>query len=225
MRLKSVRTADTGAVAAIGSKSMKKALLSTFLLCFLAIGTAVAGNDDSVKVAGRVTVKPYGFVRNYFNYDSRKTVTVCGGEYLLVPYDEDWNITPEEETAIAGTLLPDGGLLRYDRNAVPQSHFQALSSRIGLALSGPALLGASTSGRLEGDFAGFGTSNTVLRLRLAYMRTDWHNDNNVIWRGDNTDKTHVFRIAYDGDTEWGFTLWRDGELIGQNLSNFATNGD
>ena len=53
----------------------------------------------------------------------------------------------------------------------------------------------------------------------------WYNDNNVIWRGDNTDKTHVFRIAYDGDTEWGFTLWRDGELIGQNLSNYATNGD
>ena len=56
-------------------------------------------------------------------------------------------------------------------------------------------------------------------------RVCWNHDGNIIWRGDNTDKGHVFRITYDGDTEWGFTLWRDGEPIGQNLPNYATTGN
>ena len=48
---------------------------------------------------------------------------------------------------------------------------------------------------------------------------------NPIWRGDNTDKDHVFRIAYDGDTEWGFTIWRDGELIAQNRACYQMTGN
>ena len=28
----------------------------------------------------KVRIKPYGFVRNYLNVDSRRMVTVCGGE-------------------------------------------------------------------------------------------------------------------------------------------------
>lgn len=118
----------------------------------------------------KVMIKPYGFVRNYLVFDSRKTVTVCGGEFHIIPYDEDWNMP---ENAVTGIALPDGGEERYDRNAAPQTHLQALSSRFGLELSGPRLLGAVSDGRLEADFAGFGTSNTVLRLRLAYMRLQW----------------------------------------------------
>lgn len=34
---------------------------------------------------------------------------------------------------------------------------------------------------------------------------------------DNTDKFHTFRIAYDGATRHGFTVWRDGEVIGEYL--------
>lgn len=33
------------------------------------------------KLEKKVRVTPYGFVRNYFNYDSRNTYTVVGGEY------------------------------------------------------------------------------------------------------------------------------------------------
>ena len=39
----------------------------------------------------KVTLKAYGFVRNYLTFDSRKTYTVIGGEYNMIPYDERWN--------------------------------------------------------------------------------------------------------------------------------------
>ncbi|MCR4931727.1 MAG: hypothetical protein K5918_04740 [Bacteroidales bacterium] len=121
----------------------------------------------------KVTVTPYGFIRNYLNFDSRRTITSCGGEYLMIPYDEDWNITPEEEAALIGNgvTAPEGTDLRFDRNAVPQAHLLALSSRFGLNLNGPGIwVWQSSNGKLEADFAGFGTNNTVLRLRLAYLQ-------------------------------------------------------
>lgn len=114
----------------------------------------------------KVLVTPYGFVRNYFNFDSRRTMTVCGGEYNMIPYDEDWNMT-EAQAALYGSDE------RFDRNAVPEAHLLALSTRFGFRLEGPQLLGAQASGVVEADFAGFGNTNTVLRLRLAYMALDW----------------------------------------------------
>ena len=127
----------------------------------------------------KVRIKPYGFVRNYLNVDSRRMMTVCGGEYLMIPYDEDWNMTE------AQAQLYDATDERFDRNAVPEAHLLALSTRFGLKLEGGNLWGFRLSGRVEGDFAGFGTSNTVLRLRLAYVTLgkgghqllvgqDWH---------------------------------------------------
>ena len=52
----------------------------------------------------------------------------------------------------------------------------------------------------------------------------WYNPGNVIYSCDNTDRMHSFRIAYEGDTDFGFTFWRDGEKIGENLSCFDMKG-
>ena len=120
----------------------------------------------SAQDTSRVSVKLYGFVRNYLTFDSRKTYTVIGGEYNMLPYDEH---------------VVDG----VDINAVPSLQMQALTSRRGVALTGPKLCGWESSGKLEGDFGGFGSTNTVLRLRLAYLKLnrggseflvgqDWH---------------------------------------------------
>lgn len=116
----------------------------------------------------RVSVKVYGFVRNYLTFDSRKTYTVVGGEYNMIPYDALWN---EDHTE--------------DLNAVPQMQLQALTSRFGIDAKGPILMGLQSSAKLEGDFGGFGTNNHELRLRLAYLKLsdermevvvgqDWH---------------------------------------------------
>lgn len=155
-------------------------LTSSFLFTLILLSfssSLLAQNDEKSKAkTDKVDVKLYGFIRNYLYYDSRNVATVCGGDYHLIPYDEDWNITSQQESSLSNIQLPEGSEMRYDRNAIPQTHFQALSTRIGLALSGGSLLGAVGSGKLEADFAGFGTTNTVLRLRLAYMKLDWNNE-------------------------------------------------
>ena len=101
--------------------------------------------------AQKVSVKPYGFVRNYLTFDSRKTYTVVGGEYNMIPFDID---------------TVDG----VDLNDVPSMQLQALTSRFGVNITGPEIGRWASSGKLEADFGGFGTNNTVLRLRLAYLK-------------------------------------------------------
>ncbi|MBQ6238589.1 MAG: hypothetical protein IJK07_10285 [Bacteroidales bacterium] len=149
------------------------------LLAFLplmSMAQSGAVDTSAAKKTVQKSIKPYGFIRNYFNYDSRKTVTVCGGEYLMIPSDEDW-----ANSGIAvppNAALPEEWEADYDRNAVPQAHFLALSSRFGIDATGPELFGAKSSAKLEGDFAGFGTTNTVFRLRLAYAKLTWHREYN-----------------------------------------------
>ena len=110
----------------------------------------------------QVRITPYGFVRNYFDFDSRATYTVVGGEYNIIPYDEDWNLSESDAQYV--------GAERADLNAVPNARFQAISTRIGLDLHGPQVLGMHSSGKVEGDFGGFGTNNTVFRIRQAYVQ-------------------------------------------------------
>lgn len=123
---------------------------------------------QAVKQSSNQAIKLYGFIRNYLTFDSRKTYTVIGGEYNMIPFDENWNEDHSE-----------------DLNDVSSMQLQALTSRFGLDIHGPDLWGWKTSGKLEGDFGGFGTNNTVLRLRLAYVKLskggsellvgqDWH---------------------------------------------------
>lgn len=130
-------------------------LIATMLLAAL---TSVQAQDTS-----KVRIKPYGFIRSYLNYDSRKTYSVVGGAYNLLPYDELWN---EDHTE--------------DLNAVQQMSLQALTSRFGLAISGPRLFGMNSSAKLESDFGGFGSTNTVLRLRLAHLKLTNDDDEIVV---------------------------------------------
>lgn len=144
---------------------MRKVLIMAAAL-MVSLPFAKAQDTVAVKPSTKSTVKVYGFVRNYLTFDSRKTYTVVGGEYNMLPYDVD---------------RVDG----VDLNDVAAMQMQALTSRIGVAITGPVVLGWETSGKLEGDFGGFGTNNTVLRLRLAYVKLqkegrellmgqDWH---------------------------------------------------
>ena len=118
---------------------MKKSIVMIALTCVIAPAVA------------QVTVKPYGFVRNYLNIDTRKTYTVIGGEYNMIPYDE------KMESGV-------------DVNDVAHAQLQALTTRIGLNLEGPELLGMQSSGKIEADFGGFGTNNMVLRIRQAFVK-------------------------------------------------------
>lgn len=137
-------------------------LLSTF--------NSVQAQDttQAVKQSSNQAIKLYGFVRNYLTFDSRETYTVIGGEYNMMPYDERWNEDHSE-----------------DLNDISSMQLQALTSRFGIDIRGPQLWGWNSNGKLEADFGGFGTNNTLLRLRLAYVKLskggtellfgqDWH---------------------------------------------------
>lgn len=102
---------------------------------------------------GGAQLKWYGFVRNYFAYDSRETVAGTEDLFTYLPKDEK---------------IVDG----VDLNEVSSFRFAALTSRLGLDVSGYEIEGWKAGAKIEADFyAGVsGVSGTAfLRLRQAYM--------------------------------------------------------
>lgn len=109
---------------------------------------------------GGAQLKWYGFVRNYYAYDSRECV--AGTEDLFT-------YVPKDENIVDGT----------DLNEVSSFRFAALTSRLGVDVSGYEFEGWKMGAKIETDFyAGVsGVSGTAqLRLRQAYLtmaRNGW----------------------------------------------------
>jgi len=97
-----------------------------------------------------------GFVRTDYIWDSRKSASVREDHLNLYPLD----------------VAKDAN--GKDLNAVPQSNFLSLTSRINLKITGPDAFGAKTSAFFEGDFFG-NTDGTIglFRLRHANASLDW----------------------------------------------------
>ena len=67
-----------------------------------------------------------------------------------------------------------------------------------------------------------GSANAVGVLMVGVNHVYWQTtssmgDNILLDTSDNTDKMHRFRIAYDGSSRHGFTVWRDDVMIGHIL--------
>lgn len=121
------------------------------LLSLLSLATASLAAEEGSGQRYRV----YGFVRNYFYTDSRETFSVLGDMYDVAPLDRKLNELGE------------------DLNAEPHSRMLAITTRLGVDINGPDILGGKSDGRIECDFAGFSTTTYMLRLRHAYFRTKW----------------------------------------------------
>ncbi|MBQ5888987.1 MAG: hypothetical protein IIW77_06915, partial [Bacteroidaceae bacterium] len=128
---------------------MKKRLFIAALVSMI-LGGATAQEKFSFKF--------YGFVRNYACYDTRESLTSNSEQFYYMPKD----VKPDA----------DGN----DLNAQPNMMLLSITTRLGLNITGPEFLGAKTSAKIESDFAGFGTSNTVLRIRQAYAKMDWEHN-------------------------------------------------
>ena len=128
---------------------MKKTLFIAALMSMF-IGSATAQEKFSFKF--------YGFVRNYACYDTRESLTSNSEQFYYMPKNEK--------------LDADGN----DIYAQPNMMLLSITTRLGLNITGPEFLGAKTSAKIESDFAGFGTSNTVLRIRQAYAKMDWEHN-------------------------------------------------
>ncbi|MBO5799501.1 MAG: hypothetical protein J6R41_05680 [Paludibacteraceae bacterium] len=106
-------------------------------------------------IQDKVQVKYYGFVRNYLYFDTRKTLSSSGGQFCQIPMDENIDINGE------------------DVNEVASSRLLAITTRLGLSMTGPEALGAATSAKIEADFNGYSGSTTMLRIRHAFLKLDW----------------------------------------------------
>ena len=152
------------------------------VLCSLILVPALA--QDSVKVAKKEAVKshlkqhfkPYGFIRNYFTYDSRESISGTGDLYNYQPRDNAWNT--------------DDPALREDLNANSTFRFLSLTTRVGLNIVGYKWRNTEFSGKIEADFfAALSSKNSAnnpafsgthsvsgvaqFRLRQAYVALGW----------------------------------------------------
>ncbi|MHB8055767.1 MAG: hypothetical protein ACYDH3_11030 [Candidatus Aminicenantales bacterium] len=97
-----------------------------------------------------------GFIKTDMIYDSRQTVSLREGHYLLYPKGE--------------SLDPSG----RDVNAASSFHMLSVQTRFLGKITGPDAFGANTSGLIEAEF--FGTSDGDMngfRLRHGYVKLTW----------------------------------------------------
>ena len=127
---------------------MKRTLLFASLLAMFALGAFAQEKE-------KPSFKFYGFVRNYACYDTRESLTSNSEQFYYMPKD----------------IKPDAN--GNDLNAQDNIMLLSITTRLGLNVTGLNFLGSKTSAKIEADFAGFGTSNTVLRIRQAYAKMDW----------------------------------------------------
>ena len=135
-------------------------------------GDAKAEKKAAVKSHLQQHFKPYGFIRNYFTYDSRESMSGTGDLYNYQPYDEAWNQTEAEAAAT--------GVPRQDLNALGTFRFLTLTTRLGLNIVGYQWRGTEFGAKIEADFyaglSGTGhklTGAAQLRLRQAYLTLGW----------------------------------------------------
>ncbi len=97
-----------------------------------------------------------GYVKTDFIYDSRQTVNIREGHFLLFPKGE--------------SLDPDG----RDINAKANFNMLTIQTRLVGQITGPRALGARTSGLVEAEFFGHSEEDiNGFRLRHAYVKLNW----------------------------------------------------
>jgi len=108
--------------------------------------------------------KLYGFFRNYMIFDTRDNYAGTLDLYDFAPKDESYNIEGK------------------DINANSSFRLLALTTRLGVDMSGYQFGSTKFSGKVEADFYSMNGSTAVLRLRQAFLKTSW----DQIGSGDNS---------------------------------------
>ena len=158
---------------------MKKSvlLILTLILSVPAFSSEKAEKSDApVKEHLQNHFKFYGFIRNYFAFDSRESVSGTGDLFYYLPKDVLWNENHTE-----------------DLNAQPSFRYLSLTSRVGVDVNGYYIGNLHFGAKIEADFysglsstsvKGFFPQNSKgenskvsgtaqLRLRQAYATLSW----------------------------------------------------
>jgi len=97
-----------------------------------------------------------GYIKTDVIFDTRQTVSLREGHFLLYPQDR---------------LLDPAG---HDLNAKDTFHILPIQTRLALKINGPPALGAKTSGYIEAEFFGMSDADiNGFRLRHAYLKLNW----------------------------------------------------
>ena len=174
-------------------------ILSALVLAFGAMNASAAE-----KAEPKNNFKLYGFIRNYFTYDSRESVSGTGDLFYYLPKDVKM---------VDGLDIHDQGSFTY----------LSLTSRLGVDVSGYSIGNAHFTAKIEGDFySGLSNSsnaaaseyfpgNTKIsgtataRLRQAFVTVTWKElgkdkANSVAlkmgqaWHPMAADMPHVFSL-------------------------------
>ena len=166
----------------------------------------VSAAEKEQAPAPKNNFKLYGFIRNYFVYDSRESTSGTGDLFYYMPLDVKMNE--------AGT---------EDLNATSSFRFLSLTSRLGLDVTGYQIGNVAFGAKFEGDFYSglsnssnsnasvYFPSNTKItgtataRLRQAYATVTWKElgedkKNSVAlkvgqaWHPMGADHPHVFSL-------------------------------
>lgn len=153
---------------------MKRVFSAIVLMLFVSAGFA----QDKV-----VKAEIYGFIRNYFTYDSRNCVQSNEGLFNMLPNDIKPGATPSE-----------------DLNAIPSVRFLSMTTRFGLNVSGPEIWGAKSTAKIESDFCGASSGTAFnLRIRQAYAKLAWEKSDLLVgqaWHPMSGDlMPEVFSLA------------------------------
>ena len=156
--------------------------LLSLVLCPWSVQAQEVNKKEAAKSHLKQHFKLYGFVRNYFTYDSRESWSGTGDLYNYQPKDESWNQTVAAAEA--------SGVPREDLNATSTFRFLSMTTRLGLNIVDYKWRGTEFGGKIEADFyAGLSTKtssvdNTIkethalsgvaqFRLRQAYLTLGW----------------------------------------------------
>ena len=131
----------------------------TILLSLLLVLPASASQKETEKKDSPVKehlqnhFKLYGFIRNFFVYDSRDSKAGTGDLFYYLPLDNKWNTADVNDPA------------REDLNASPNFRFLALTSRVGFDVSGYYINNLHFGAKIEGDFySGLAAAKTATGL-------------------------------------------------------------
>ena len=152
---------------------MKRILSTIALVLFVGMGFA---QDKAVKA------EVYGFIRNYFTYDSRSCVQSNEGLFNMLPNDVNYGTNGE------------------DLNAIPSVRFLSMTTRLGLNVTGPEIWGAKSTAKIESDFCGASSGTAFnLRIRQAYAKLAWEKSDVLVgqaWHPMSGDlMPEVFSLA------------------------------
>ena len=158
-------------------------------------GTAVTAQETTSP-----KFKPYGFIRNYAFVDTRATKSLAEDIFFFIPLDEK---------------IVNG----QDVNAVSSFNFQAISTRLGLDISGYQVGNTKIGGKIEADFycLNSGGNTGTLRMRQAYVDLIWEGSSLRIgqaWHPLAADLVHGINL----ETGAPFTPFNRSAQIMYNLT-------